>query len=191
MSRPDNSGYDPFDSGGSPQTDGSGYGGGSGYGDGSGYGGGSGYGNGSGYGGYYSAPSGNPHAVPGFPGGQPNVSTGTGLAVSALVLGLLSVVTAPILIGGLLAIIGIILAFFALRTGSKARKLGSTRTGGTTAMSVIGIAAAIVGLLIFAFMVWAVVVGGGAAMDCQHLLDNQTAFDACVEESLMGRLGLN
>lgn len=185
MSRPDNSGYDPFDSTGSSQEGGSGYGGGAGY------VGGSGYGDGSGYGGHYSAPSANPHAAPGFPGGQPNVSTGTGLAVSALILGLLSVVTAPILIGGLLAIIGIILAFFALRTGSKARKLGSTRTGGTTAMSVIGVAAAIVGLLIFAFMVWAVVVGGGVAMDCQHLIDGQAAFDACVQDSLMERLGLN
>ena len=117
--------------------------------------------------------------------------TGRGAAITSLVLGLLSVVTAPVIIGGLLALVSIIFAVVALRAGSRARKLGSTATGPTTAMSVIGIVASIIGLLITAFMLWALVVGGGAAMDCQHLIDDPTSFDACIQDSLGDRLGIN
>ncbi len=201
MSRPDNAGYDPFDT---PQPgQGNGFGQGQGFPGSQGYSGaqgsqgGQGFGDGAGYQGGYDYSSNNPY---GAPGGQPMapmvstapaVSTGTGLAVTALLLGLLSIFLAPVVFGGVLAIAAIIFAIFALRAASKARKLGSVQTGGTTAMSIIGILFSLVGLFIAAFMLWAVWLGTDAVSGCQHLIDDPNAFDACVEDEIFGRLGLN
>ena len=147
-----------------------------------------GFGGGPGYQGYYADPARN---APGMPGGQPAVSTGKGLAIAALILGLLAIPSAFVLFGGLLAVVSIILAIVALRAGSKARKLGSTQTGGTTAMSVIGILSSVLALVIFGFVLWGVAIGAGAAAECQHLINDQAAFDACIQDSVMGRLGIN
>lgn len=195
MSRPDNAGYDPFDT---PQPgQGNGYGqgfpGAQGY---PGAQGGQGFG-GAGYQGSYDYSSNNPYQAP---DGQPRapmvstapaVSTGTGLAVTALILGLLSIPLAPVIFGGVLAIAAIIFAIFALRAASKARKLGPVQTGGTTAMSIIGILFSLVGLFIAAFMLWAVWLGTDAVSGCEHLIDDPDAFDACVEDEIFDRLGLN
>lgn len=189
MSRPEHAGYDPFDSPRPGQGQGFSHGqGGPGYQGGPGFQGGQGFGGGPGYEGYYAAGSGNPHQGP---GGQPAVSTGKGMAITALVLGLLSVPSGFMVIGGLLAIAAIIFAFVALRAGSKARKLGSTQTGGTTAMSIIGIISAILGLVIAGFVLWGAMLGAGAVAECEHLINDQAAFDACVQDSVLGRLGLN
>ena len=187
MSRPDNPGYDPFDT---PQP-------GQGNGYGQGFPGTQGFGGGAGYQGGHDYSSNNPY---GAPGGQPMapmaspapaVSTGTGLAVTALILGLLSIPLAPVVFGGVLAIAAIIFAIFALRAASKARRFGPVQTGGTTAMSIIGILLSLVGLFIAAFMLWAVWLGAGAVSGCEHLIDDPNAFDACVEDEIFGRLGLN
>jgi hypothetical protein len=36
-----------------------------------------------------------------------------------------------------------------------------------------------------------VAIGAGAAAECQHLINDQAAFDACIQDSVMGRLGIN
>ncbi|MFD5867094.1 hypothetical protein ACFWGD_00570 [Corynebacterium sp. NPDC060344] len=193
MSRPDHAGYDPFDAN-------TGAGGASQPGDGQaapGYGApaygtpdqsGPGYGGGAGYDGYYADPA--RHGY-GAGGAQPSVPTGKGMAIAALILGLLAIPTAFVIFGGLLAIIAIILAVVALRAGSKARKLGSTQTGGTTAMSVIAIVSSILALIIFGFIIWGVVIGAGAAAECQHLIQDRTAYDTCIQNSVFGSLGIN
>ena len=191
MSRPDNAGYDPFDT---PQP---GQGNGFGQGQGRGFPGAQGFDAGAGYQGSYDYSSNNPYQAPvGQPmapmaSTAPAVSTGTGLAVTALILGLLSIPLAPVIFGGVLAIAAIVFAIFALRAASKARKLGPVQTGGTTAMSILGIIFSLVGLFIAAFMLWAVWLGAGAVSGCEHLIDDPNAFDACVEDEIFGRLGLN
>ncbi|MFC3850713.1 hypothetical protein ACFORJ_11130 [Corynebacterium hansenii] len=181
MSRPDHAGYDPFDDpapAAGPAHPGPAAGSGT-----------PGFGGGPGYEGYYSDPSRNPHQV--RAGGAPAVPTGTGPAIAALILGVLSVPFAFAVFGGLLAILAIILAAVALRTAAKARRLGATQTGGTTAMSVIGILAAILGLVISALVLWAIAMGAGVAAECNHLIGDQAAFDACIQDSVMHRFGLN
>mgnify|MGYP007130077945 CR=1 FL=1 len=189
MSRPDSAGYDPFDT---PQP-----GQGDGYGQGQGFPGAEGFGGGAGYQGSYDYSSNNTY---GAPGGQPMapmgstapaVSTGTGLAVTALILGLLSIPLAPVIFGGVLAIAAIIFAIFALRAASPARPFGPVPPGGPPALSLLGLIFSFVGLFIAAFMLWAVWLGVGAVSGCEHLIDDPNAFDACVEDEIFGRLGLN
>lgn len=181
MSRPDHAGYDPFDdptpAAGPAHT---GPAGGSGT---------PGYWGGPGYEGHYSDPSRNPHQVP--VGGAPAVPTGKGPATAALILGVLSVPFALAVFGGLLAVAAIVLAAVALRTAAKARRFAEMQTGGTTAMSVIGILAAILGLIITAFIMWAFGILAASAAECNHLIDDQAAYDACVLDSMSRHLGLN
>lgn len=127
---------------------------------------------------------------PGY-GAAPNVSTGRGMAIAALVLGVLALLTAAFFIGGLLAIVAIILAIVALRAGAKARKLGSTDTAPTTAMSIIGIVAAVAGLALFAFVLFITVATVDVSMECRHLEGDPEAFGACVEGALLDRFGVN
>lgn len=136
---------------------------------------------GAGYAGGYTAPP-----VTGY---EP--SKGTGLAVSALVLGLLAIPFGFIVVGGVFGIIAIILAIFALRRAASARRLGAQGTGGTTAMSVIGILSAVAGIVIAGFILWAAIFTMGSIAPCEHLIDDPEAFQTCVNEHLDDRLGGN
>ena len=45
--------------------------------------------------------------------------------------------------------------------------------------------------MLLGFVLWGVAIGAGAAAECQHLINDQAAFDACIQDSVMGRLGIN
>lgn len=200
MSRPDHHGYDPFDS--SPSQSGGEYRGGfdaSSYGnhsrgadehepDGA-PGGGSG---GAGYEGLgYGAPGVDRAPGPyGAGGAAPTVPTGSGFAIAALIFGVLSVPSAFLMIGALLALIGIALAIVALVKGAKARKLGAQTTG-TTVMSVLAILSALIGLVIGAFVIFIMWTGMNAGTECQHLVGDQAAFEECIENQVLEDWGLN
>lgn len=172
MNQPGTSGYDPFDAPDGSHDNVGGHQGG-GY-QGVGY-------QGVGYQGGYSAGPATGYAP----------SKGTGLAIAALILGILAIPLAFAVVGGVMGIVGIILAAFALRRAASARKLGVRDTGGTTAMSIIGILASVVAIVITAFMVWAIVFTVDSIAPCEHLIDDPAAFEQCINDQLDERLGLN
>lgn len=126
-------------------------------------------------------------------GGDPHMgrapSTGVGWAVSALVIGLVSIPLAFILIGGLGGILAIVLAIVALGKASKARRFHGASTGGTTVMSVLGIVASLIAIAIAGVLLWALMFTADSVAPCQHLIDDPDAFQRCVSEQLDERLG--
>lgn len=91
-------------------------------------------------------PWGGPPPEYGQPGYGPPPSTGSnGIAVGALVLGLLSVPLGIVVIGGLVGLIAVILGFVGV---SRARMMGGTGQG----MAITGIVSGVLGIIVAGFV---------------------------------------
>lgn len=98
-----------------------------------------------------------------------------GLAIAALVLGILALLSGWMLIGGLFGLVGLILGIVALVKANKGQADGK-------GMAITGIVLSSLGLLtalvMGAFFGWAMF----TVMDCLEYVENEAAYQQCVNE---------
>ena len=125
------------------------------------------YGGGAAYGGAY--PQGEPYGV------QKN----NGMAIAALIVGILAMLAIITIVGGVfLGVIAIILGILGIRSAKKIAGPGA-RKGMAIAGIVLG---AIASLLSVVFMLVGVGLVSTLVGECDHLVDDTAAYEKCVED---------
>lgn len=125
----------------------------------------------------YPAPYGSYPQAPGGYGFQPPVGR-NGMAIAALTLGIIGIVTSIFLVGGALGIVGLILGIVSLRT-AKRTGVGRGMAIGGIVTSAVAIVAAVVLLIL---TVWVL----NKAQNCTQYSNNSTQYSQCIREQITG-----
>ena len=125
----------------------------------------------------------NPYsAYPQAPGGygypQPQQGGKNGMAIAALVLGIVGLLTSIIFIGGALGIVGLILGIVSLRT--------SKRTGSGRGMAIGGIVTSILAILATIALVIASVWLVHKVQNCDQYASNSSQYNQCIQQQIDG-----
>jgi membrane-bound ClpP family serine protease len=119
-------------------------------------------------------------AYPQAPGGygyQPQ-ATRNGMAIAALVLGIIGLVTSIVFIGGALGIVGLILGIVSLRT--------SKRTGAGKGMAIGGIVTSILAIVATIALIIASVWLVNKAQNCSQYSSDSTQYSQCIQQQISG-----
>ena len=100
-----------------------------------------------------------------------------GLAIAALVLGILAFLSGWMLIGGIFGLVGLILGIVALVKANKGQADGKGMAITGIVLSILGLLAAIVVGILFG---WA----GGAALECADYSNDQVALEQCINQQM-------
>lgn len=100
-----------------------------------------------------------------------------GLAIAALVLGILAFLSGWTVIGGIFGLIGLILGIVALVKANKGQADGKGMAITGIVLSTLGIIAAIAMGVFFGWV-------GSAAFECADYTDDQVAFEQCVDQQM-------
>lgn len=119
---------------------------------------------------------------PGYPGyGPPLQELPKGLAIAALVLGILALVTFWTAVGGIvLGIVGVILGGVAIRKAGRGQAGGRGMAIAGLVLSVLGLLGGILFAVLYAF---AVSMFGQAIQECQQYQGNPQRFRQCLLEN--------
>ena len=114
--------------------------------------------------------------VPGSYGYQPQGRNG--MAIAALVLGIVGLVTSIVFIGGALGIVGLILGIVSLRS--------SKRTGTGRGMAIGGIVTSILAMAATVALVIATVWIVHKAENCSQYSSDSTQYSQCIQQQIDG-----
>lgn len=116
--------------------------------------------------------------VPGGYGYQPQQNVRNGMAIAALVLGIIGLVTSFVFIGGALGIVGLILGIVSLRT--------SKRTGSGRGMAIGGIVTSILAIIATIALIIASVWVINKAQNCTQYSSDSAQYRQCIQQQFDG-----
>jgi Domain of unknown function (DUF4190) len=119
-----------------------------------------------------------PQAPGGYGGYPPQPGGKNGMAIAALVLGIVGLVTSIIFLGGALGVVGLILGIVSLRT--------SKRTGVGRGMAIGGIVTSVLAILATIALIIGSVWLFHKVDNCNQYSSNSTQYNQCIQDQLNG-----